>query len=54
MKKEKEIYELIVAYLREVISEEEKMELQEWMDKHESHKRLFGRSVPRLLRFCWR
>ena len=42
MKKEKEIYELIVAYLREVISEEEKMELQEWMDKHESHKRLFA------------
>ena len=41
MKKEKEIYELIVAYLRKEISEEEGMVLQNWVDKNESHKRLF-------------
>ena len=41
MKKEKEIYELIVAYLRKEISEEEGMMLQNWVDKNESHKRLF-------------
>ena len=37
---EKEIHELLLAYLRDDISEEEMIRLQEWLDENERHREL--------------
>ena len=40
MKVTKDIHELILAYLREDISEEEMSRLRVWLDENERHQRL--------------
>ena len=40
MRVEKEMYELILAYLREDISGEELIRLQEWLTENERHRKL--------------
>ena len=40
MKIEKEIHELLLAYLRDDISEEEMIRLQGWLDENERHRKL--------------
>lgn len=40
MNEEKEIYELIVAYLREDISDKDLVVLQKWLDQNEWHRKL--------------
>ncbi|AZS29655.1 FecR family protein [Butyricimonas faecalis] len=40
MKMEKEIHELLLAYLRDDISEEEMIRLQGWLDENERHRKL--------------
>lgn len=42
MGEEKEIYELIVAYLREDISDEDMVILQEWLNQNEWHQKLLN------------
>lgn len=40
MKMEKEIHELLLAYLQDDISEEEMIRLQGWLDENERHRKL--------------
>ena len=40
MKMGKEIYELLLAYLREDISEKEMIRLQGWLAENERHRKL--------------